>query len=79
METTAIQALEQRSVLHGGQQPLFRTAALDMGEKIQSPCSAAELLDDVRQVANAYIHKRVQAPDFKGKRRALVLILEMGC
>lgn len=78
MENTAIQALEQRSVLHGGQQPHFRTAALDVREKIQSPCSAAELLGDVRQVANAYIHKRVQAPDFKGKSRVSGLILEVG-
>ena len=79
METAAIQALEQRSVLHGGQQALFRTAALDVGGKIRSPSSAAELLGDVRQVANVYIHKSVQAPNFTGKRRALVLILEVGC
>ena len=79
METAGNQALEQRSVLHQVQEPLFRTAALDVGEKVQSFCSAAELLGDVRQVANACIHKSIQAPDFKGKRRTLVLILEVGC
>lgn len=79
MEMAAIQALEQRSVLHGGQQALFKTAALGVEENIQSPRSAAELLGNVRQVATVYIHKSVQAPNFKGKRRALVLILEMGC
>lgn len=50
-----------------------KTASLDMREKIQSPCSAAELVDNIRKVAD------VQAANFKGKKKALVLILEVVC
>lgn len=65
METAAFQALEQESVLHGEQQPLFRTGASDLEGQIQTdPCSSAELIGSVRQVADIYLHKRA---NFKGK------------
>lgn len=56
-----------------------KTASLDLREKIQSPCSTAELVGNVRRVADVYIHKRVQAANFKGKKKTLVLILEVVC
>lgn len=66
METAAFHTLEQGSVLHGEQQPPFRTGASDLEGQIQTdPCSSAELVGIVRQAEDIYLHKREEVFDFR--------------